>query len=64
MVTFFFGLFATGILSSSDRGDHHAATELLFDSTDAGGEFSDSNTELSAEPDGDILQTLAEYYLL
>ena len=28
VVTFFFGLFATGILSSSDRGDHCATTEL------------------------------------
>ena len=61
MITFLFGLFTTGILSSSDRGDHCAATKLLFDTTDAGGVFSDSDSELSAEPDDDILQNNAEY---
>ena len=55
IVTFFFGLFATGILSSSDRGDYCAATELLFDTSDAVGVFSDSDSGLSAEPDDDIL---------
>ena len=41
--------------SRLDRGDHCVATELLFDTTDAGGLFSDSDTELPAEPDDDIL---------
>ena len=41
LVTFFFGLFATGILSNSDRGDHYAATDLLFDVIDAGGKLPD-----------------------
>ena len=55
VVTFFFGLFATEILSSSDRANHCVAIELLFDTTDTGGVFSDSDTELSAEPDDEIL---------
>ena len=44
-----------GILSNSDRSDCCEATEFLFDTTDAGGGLSDSDAELSAEPDGEVL---------
>ena len=44
-----------GIFSNSDRGERCAATEPLFDITDAEGGLSDGDAELSAEPDGDIL---------
>ena len=41
-----------GLSSNSGRGDRSAASKLLFHTTDAVG---GSNTQLSAEPDGDIL---------
>ena len=45
-----FGLFATGILSISDRNDYCTAAEFIFDITDVGGGHFDSDVALSAKP--------------
>ena len=76
VATFFVGLFATGILSISDRSYYCATAGFIFDITDVGDGHFDSNVVLSVKPAcrpfrflgksayQQIMKAFVEYYLL